>query len=160
MRSTSGATYCNEPQLTSLLGSERKFAEKAADKLWFCWNHEKGTEPARELAKGTSLLAQRDFNPAKGVFDGLIQQFPDWAEPVNKQATLEFMAGRFEESKDLCHKVLRLKPQHFGALSGLSMVHMHMGEWQEAHAIAKQLQSISPRFGNPLVEQTEEKLNR
>jgi tetratricopeptide (TPR) repeat protein len=148
---------CDEPQLTTLL-NENELSEKAADKLWFCWNHEKGAEPAQKLAKGIDFLSQRAFDPANEVFQGLIQQYPDWAEPINKQATLEFMAGNYERSKILCNRVLLMKPKHFGALSGLSMVHMHMGEWQEAHTIAKRLQSISPRYGDVLVEQTEEKV--
>jgi tetratricopeptide (TPR) repeat protein len=148
---------CDEPQLTSLL-IEYALSEKAADKLWFCWNQEKGKEPAQDLAKGTDLLSKKQYDSAREVFQRLMQQYPDWAEPVNKKATLEFMLGNYEQSKILCRRVLKMKPMHFGALSGLSMVHMHMGEWQEAHLIAKRLQSISPRYGDLLVEQTEDKV--
>ncbi|MGB1356098.1 MAG: hypothetical protein ACPG7P_02310, partial [Candidatus Puniceispirillaceae bacterium] len=40
----------------------------------------------------------------------LMDEFPDWAEPTNRLATLRYMEGEFAESVQLCLRVLRLKP--------------------------------------------------
>jgi hypothetical protein len=41
---------------------------------------------------------------------------------MNKLATLYYMTGQHQKSKELCLLVLQVKPWHFGALSGIVLV--------------------------------------
>ena len=57
------------------------------------------------------------------------------------------MAGELFDSRDTCLKVLELKPQHFGALSGLVQVHLGLGEVREAAEVAQKLNEVHPASG-------------
>lgn len=61
----------------------------------------------------------------------LIEVYPDWAEPVNQLATLRYMEGKYDESMQLCRRVLEMKPWHFGALGGMVMCHERLGHVEE-----------------------------
>ena len=58
----------------------------------------------------------------------LMDEFPDWAEPVNRLATLRYIEGEYEESVLLCKRVLHAKPWHFGASSGIVMCYVKLAE--------------------------------
>jgi hypothetical protein len=60
------------------------------------------------------------------------------AEPSNRLATLRFLEGDYEDSAQLCLRVLRAKPWHFGASSGIVMVYASMGNADEASRWARQ----------------------
>ena len=68
----------------------------------------------------------------------LIESYPDWAEPVNRLATLRFLQGDFLQSVKLCRQVLQMKPWHFGALGGLVGCYAQLGDTEEAQKGASQ----------------------
>mmetsp|Transcript_5979 Transcript_5979/g.17290 ORF Transcript_5979/g.17290 Transcript_5979/m.17290 type:complete len:150 (-) Transcript_5979:444-893(-) len=51
-----------------------------------------------------------------------------WAEPLNRLATLLYRRGRLDKSRALCQLVLAVKPWHFGALRGMVLVCVGMGD--------------------------------
>merc|ERR1711908_5248 len=51
----------------------------------------------------------------------LMADYPDWVEPTNRLATSKYMNGEFADSVTLCLRILRNKPWHFGASSGIVM---------------------------------------
>ena len=79
--------------------------EEAIANIWEHWFGEEGK-------KQNGYLKTAGGNAA--VLKDLMEEYPDWAEPANRLATLRYMEGEFEESVDLCLRVLRLKPWHFG----------------------------------------------
>ena len=50
-------------------------------------------------------------------------------------ATILFLQGNYEESVELCLKVLDLKPWHFGALSGIVMCYSRLGNAEEMNKV-------------------------
>eukprot|EP00970_Alexandrium_tamarense_P010296 scaffold2067_cov158-Alexandrium_tamarense.AAC.2 len=52
----------------------------------------------------------------------------NWIEPANRLATLLYMMGRLDESKKWCEEILKAKPWHIGALSGVVMVCMKLND--------------------------------
>ena len=93
--------------------------EEALSSLWEHWYSEEGETQ-------TGYLKTAGGNAA--VLKSMMEEYPDWAEPVNRLATLRYMEGEFEESVDLCLRVLRLKPWHFGASSGVVMCYAKLAE--------------------------------
>ena len=93
--------------------------EEALGSLWEHWYSEEGETQ-------TGYLKTAGGNAA--VLKSMMEEYPDWAEPVNRLATLRYMEGEFEESVDLCLRVLRLKPWHFGASSGVVMCYAKLAE--------------------------------
>ena len=60
------------------------------------------TDTHTSTAAGETLKAA-DGDAAK--LSDLMEQYPDWAEPANRLATLRYMEGEFEESVQLCLRV-------------------------------------------------------
>ena len=103
--------------------------ERAVSNLWDLWYGEEG-----EAARFALLAAEGNAAALKELMD----IFPDWAEPTNRLATLRFLQGDFDDSAQLCLRVLRTKPWHFGASSGIVMVYANMGKATDAEHWARQ----------------------
>ena len=106
--------------------------DRAVPALWAHWFGEEG-EVARESIQDANEVL--DDPAGAGEASSLLQlidEFPEWAEPINRLATLRYLQGRFDESVALCERVLALKPWHFGALSGIIMCHTELRAFDEA----------------------------
>ena len=57
------------------------------------------------------------------------------------------------EAAELCLRVLELKPTHFGALSGLAMCLIRLGQLDAAEAWAQRLGQLQPRYARPLLDE-------
>lgn len=135
--------------LTSI-GRERKQTEiqlleslekndEIVDRLWSIWYNERGPLAAQELYFALELMDNRHWDQAEERLRALVSEHgPYWAEPINALATLKFITGRLEESRDLCLAVLREKPWHFGALSGIVMVYEGLHDTAKAQTWAAQ----------------------
>jgi len=100
-------------------------SEEAVDELWTLWFTERGPTAAALLFKAEELVAEGEsqWTAAETLLWSIIFEYGvHWAEPINRLATLKFLQGKLGESKELCEIVLKLKPWHFGALSGAVMV--------------------------------------
>lgn len=113
-------------------------SDDALSDLWALWFSERGPGPATELLNIESMVtdgSSRDqWDEAEERLNRLIQKYNSngsdmqWAEPVNRLATLCYLQGRFLESKKLCLEVLSIKPWHVGALAGVVLVCAKLGD--------------------------------
>jgi hypothetical protein len=103
--------------------------DDAVESLWKLWSMERGQKYSILLLKAEQHMAIGEFELAQQLLHSLIQTHGiHWAEPVNKLATLYYMTGQYEKSKELCLLVLQVKPWHFGALSGIVLVCIAMND--------------------------------
>lgn len=121
------------PPLTAV-GRERRLKEisllttlsqsdDAISDLWALWIAEKGPSAATLLLRSEQLMHVESYNEAESILWTIIHQYGvHWAEPINRLATLKYMQGRYQESKQLCEIVLSIKPWHFGALRGIVLI--------------------------------------
>ena len=72
---------------------------------------------------GAQAMQAGDLDAAIGRFTHLIEVAPKFAEAWNKRATAYYMIGRYDDSIADCMKTIELEPRHFGALSGLGLIH-------------------------------------
>ena len=78
----------------------------------------------------------------------LIQKNPDFVEAWNKRATVRFFNGDLAGSETDVFEVLSREPRHFGAISGLAMINVHVGALEEAVKAYEMLLDIHPHAGD------------
>ena len=121
--------------------SDLQNQELVMAQLWSLWYGERGPLNARILqeiegslddsskwgeAEKRYLELIREHCSIDGTMDNL--NLSNWVEPANRLATLLYLMGRLKESKKWCEQILSVKPWHIGALSGVVMVCMKMGD--------------------------------
>lgn len=99
----------------------------AVRKLWDHWSIEEGPDARRRLVETDEMIAIGQLDQAVEKLEALATEFPAWAEPINRKATILYMQGEYDASIELCRRVIVLKPWHFGALSGLVMCQSRLG---------------------------------
>ena len=85
-----------------------------------------------ENLMGGSGLAPKALELAAIKLQDLIDDYDGWAEPLNRLAMVRFLQMRWSDSANLCEEVIKIKPWHFGALSGLIMCHQRCGDVEAA----------------------------
>mmetsp|Transcript_20908 Transcript_20908/g.45335 ORF Transcript_20908/g.45335 Transcript_20908/m.45335 type:complete len:298 (-) Transcript_20908:614-1507(-) len=115
--------------------------EFVVTELWSLWYGERGPLNERFLLEAEESLGDvsqwpraeqkylsmiREHCSTDGSMDNL--NLSNWVEPANRLATLLFLMGRLKESKQWCEQILSVKPWHMGALSGVVMVCIKMGD--------------------------------
>jgi tetratricopeptide (TPR) repeat protein len=102
--------------------------------IWRIWT-EAGDENLDQLMDfGVGAMRAGQFGPALNSFNAIINADPAFAEGWNKRATLYFYMGRFADSISDVERTLALEPRHFGALSGMGLIHTELDD--EATALA------------------------
>ncbi len=116
----------------------------AADALWNIWHHERGEEAYQELNMGLEALKNKQYRQALQLFQNTMVRYPGWAEPINKTATTLYMMGSAKDSLGFCKEVVRLKPHHFGAWSGMILCAIQLEEWEVAREALKHYWRLQP----------------
>jgi tetratricopeptide (TPR) repeat protein len=117
--------------------------ELACDALWSVWFRADGEENHRELMR---LLRTRDRNKARAGLDRLIERAPTFAEAYNQRAILSFRLKDYERSAADCTKVLKLNPNHFGAMAGLGQCYLQMRKNKAALKVFRAALRINPNL--------------
>ena len=145
------ASILNASSTTQTLLDQLKRAQSMdeagpiVDKLWKEWTsaHKNSDEKAL-MSEGLVAMSEGNLDRAENIFTKLIELNPSFTEAWNKRATLRFMLWDFEGSLKDVEKVLTLEPRHFGALSGLGMIHLRLGDPERALKAYEDLVNIFP----------------
>lgn len=145
------ASILNASSTTQTLLDQLKRAQSMdeagpiVDKLWREWTsaHKNSDEEAL-MSEGLVAMSEGNLDRAENIFTKLIELNPSFTEAWNKRATLRFMLWDFEGSLKDVEKVLTLEPRHFGALSGLGMIHLRLGDPERALKAYEDLVNIFP----------------
>ena len=120
-------------------------ASPIVEKLWKEWTAAHKNEDEKVLmTQGIIAMSKGNLDRAENLFTKLIEVNPDFTEAWNKRATVRFMAWDFEGSLKDVEKVLALEPRHFGALSGLGMIYLRLGDPENALKAYEDLLHIFP----------------
>lgn len=118
------------------------------NQIWGLWLQHPNADVERLMELGTQRMNSQQYNDALLIFTQLIESFPDYAEAWNKRATLYYIVADYDNSLADIEKTLELEPRHFGALSGLGLIHIQRGELQQAKAAFESLLKIHPHSPN------------
>ena len=119
-------------------------ARDVASRIWQIWAAHPDPVLSAELASGTLLMEGGRLGAATDIFTKIVKTDPQFAEAWNKRATAYFQMGKFVASKQDIARTLELEPRHFGALSGLGLVEMHLGNYEAALSAYLEAQKIYP----------------
>ena len=144
----------NDPRLDQLFADlqtplSTTAVEETEAKIWAYWTSFPDDESVENtMTKATQLMQSGRLQSAERIFGRIIDRAPDFAEAWNKRATVRFMIGNHDGSANDIAKVLQLEPRHFGALSGLGMIHMRAGNWESALKSYEAAFAIHPYLSN------------
>lgn len=140
----------SDPRLAGLFfdlrhSSSSEHAKETSSKIWQIWSeHSNNQELTRALLSGNQLLNAGRLRAAEQVFSAIIAADDEFAEAWNKRATVYFLMGKYLQSKkDIAQTIMR-EPRHFGALSGLGLVEIHLGNYDAALRAYHQAQTLHP----------------
>jgi tetratricopeptide (TPR) repeat protein len=128
--------HADDPELVAL----------AEATLWQVWS--RSGDPAVDalFAEGLRAMEAQDWLGAVAAFSRVVEQAPAFAEGWNKRATARFLATHYATSIADCEEVLRLNPQHFGALAGQGLCHTALGQHREAAGCFRRALAVHPRL--------------
>ena len=100
--------------------------------IWQRWLEAGNARVNERVQVGVIAMNAGYFKVAEDTFTEVIEKAPDFAEGWNKRATVRYFMGNHTGSIADCARVLELEPRHFGALSGLGMIHVALEDDKEA----------------------------
>ena len=111
-------------------------------KAWI--NSHKDPTEKKMMSQALSAMNSGNLIKAEKELTKLIQKNPDFVEAWNKRATVRFFNGDLAGSETDVFEVLSREPRHFGAISGLAMINVHLGALREAVKAYEMLLNIHP----------------
>ena len=120
-------------------------AKKIVINIQEAWiNSHKDPSEKKLMSQALSSMDNGNLTKAERELTELIQKNPDFVEAWNKRATVRFFNGDLAGSETDVFEVLSREPRHFGAISGLAMINVHVGALEEAVKAYEMLLDIHP----------------
>ena len=126
----------NEPSISALLedlkNPDENVRQQATAELWSIWFYQKGRYGVELIERSQMMIEAGNVTQAEALLTELIKDQPDFAEAWNRRAVLYYTLGQYEKSRDDCQEVIKLNPVHFGALHGLGLCNVALGDYSAA----------------------------
>jgi tetratricopeptide (TPR) repeat protein len=100
--------------------------------LFMAWAHE--------------AVNKQNYARALDLFDQVVVLKPDFSEAYNRRAGVYYEMGDFDRALADIRTTLAFEPRHFGALSGLAMILIEIGDTARAAEIYRRLLEIDPQL--------------
>jgi tetratricopeptide (TPR) repeat protein len=114
------------------------------DQIWAQWLDSGEDHINEQMRLGLDAMEVKDYTLAIEVFTTVLNQRPNYFEALNKRATAYFLRGSYKQSIDDILHTLQLEPRHFGALSGLSVIYLNLGDPWRALKTSERLLALIP----------------
>jgi tetratricopeptide (TPR) repeat protein len=113
--------------------------------IWELWLISEQEEVNVLMAKGIEEMSKGNYARAVQAFSAITELSPDFPEGWNKRATAQYLKGDFLASMRDIERTLALEPRHFGALTGLGLIHTALGNELAALKAYETVLSIHPK---------------
>lgn len=117
---------------------------RATEELWRLWFQQKGLLGLELLQRAQVMMETGEIDQAEVLLTQAVTDLPDFAEAWNRRAVLYYLQRRYLDAIADCQMVIYLNPHHFGALHGLGLSYLALGEYREAIAAFRQALEIQP----------------
>lgn len=128
--------------------------------IWQHWLAAPDANSEALMSQVVAAMQTRQLTLGIKLSDQLIDSSPDFAEAWNKRATLHYLVGDVDSSVEDIEQTVKLEPRHFGAISGLGLIFLKRGDYQNALDAFEQVLKISPQSQSTLrsIERVRNKL--
>lgn len=146
-----------DPRLDQLFAAlqkagDRQTAVPIERAIWNIWMRSDNAIVSQLLYNGLLAMGNEDYRQALNLFSRITEISPNFAEGWNKRATVLFLMRDYRESLVDCRQVLRLEPRHFGALSGLGLIHNALDNPKQALAAYRRVLEVHPQASHAISE--------
>lgn len=121
-------------------------ADIISESIWAIWTYAGIEDVDRLMSVGIVAMAQGQFAVALAAFDAIVAKAPKFAEGWNKRATVYYLIGRYQDSIADVERTLALEPRHYGAISGLGLIHLALGQDKAALAAFERALRVNPHM--------------
>ena len=127
-------------------------AEVLTNLVWAIWIESDKETVNAFMAKGIEEMSLQNFDAAVAAFTKVIEVDPDFAEGWNKRATVYYLMGEYSASIRDVERTLALEPRHFGALSGLGLIYLALGDGQAALRAFEAALKVNPHLSSARIQ--------
>lgn len=103
-------------------------AQAIEQEVWRAWMDSGNEDVNRELEAGIRAMDRGRLDEAIRRFSTVIEKAPNFAEGWNKRATAYYLNNELVESMQDIRQTLHLEPRHFGAISGMGLIYLRLGD--------------------------------
>ena len=107
-------------------------AQQLEREIWQVWMDSGDDKVNLELTIGINAMNEGLMEDAIHQFSKVTEMASDFAEGWNKRATAYYFNDELEKSLLDIQKTLELEPRHFGAISGMGLIFMELGNERAA----------------------------
>ena len=116
-------------------------AQRGLEHLWFS---AAGGKVYRMMEEACAAADREDFKEALRILDQITGKYPKFAEGWNRRGAVLWQTGEFQKSISDCQRALALNPNHYGALQGLGICYLQLGDVDEACRSLRLALKIAP----------------
>jgi len=106
------------------LATDADTAKILEKRIWRIWLIPDDAALARRMAQVVAARQRMSLSIALGILNGVVHDYPDYAEGWNQRATVFYLLHDFRHALADIDKALQFEPRHFGALSGRALIHL------------------------------------
>jgi tetratricopeptide (TPR) repeat protein len=119
-------------------------AKVIESQIWDIWLFNENTKVDSRMREGIVAMSARSYPDALRAFGLVIEEAPQFAEGWNKRATVYYLMSNYEKSIRDIRQTLALEPRHFGAVSGLGLIYLELGDGASALEAFQRVLKINP----------------
>ncbi|MDH3671489.1 MAG: tetratricopeptide repeat protein [Gammaproteobacteria bacterium] len=123
-----------------------RVGEQITRQIWIIWRKVNSENADTLMDKGIRDMSLQRYDQALATFNKVVEIAPTYAEGWNKRATLLFLMGEYVGSVADIKRTLALEPRHFGAWSGLGLIHTDLDNDAAALRAFEQALEINPHL--------------
>ena len=104
------------------------YAQTVEQEIWSLWLDSGNDKVNFELSTGINSMNEGLMDDAINQFSKVTEMDAAFAEGWNKRATAYYFINEYEKSLLDIQKTLELEPRHFGAISGMGLIFLKLGD--------------------------------
>ncbi len=120
-----------------------------AELIWEIWLQSDNDIVNDLMSKGIEEMSVRNYKAALTAFNKMGEIDPEFAEGWNKRATVYYLMENYRASMRDIERTLTLEPRHFGALSGLGLIFLAIGNDGAALKAFEAALEVNPHMPGP-----------